>query len=121
MNLHQIASGAIGNVNPFINAVVRVYAGETETPSGRVEPTYTDVSVGGQLQPLSWRDLQHLDGLNITGVEKKFYVNGNFSAVNRPGRSGGDLLIIGEQVWMIPTVIELWPDWCSLALRLQEG
>lgn len=119
MNLHQIASGLIGQVNPFINATIKVYSGETEDGAGKAITTYVDTAVNGQLQPLAWKDLQQLDGLNITGVEKKFYVNGNFSAISRPGRTGGDLLVIGSQVWMIRTVLELWPDWCSLGLTLQ--
>lgn len=119
MNLHQMASGLIGQVNPFIDATIKVYSGEVEDEAGKTITTYVDTAVNGQLQPLAWKDLQQLDGLNITGVEKKFYVNGNFSAISRPGRTGGDLLVIGSQVWMIRTVLELWPDWCSLGLTLQ--
>ncbi|CNI67460.1 Uncharacterised protein [Yersinia massiliensis] len=119
MNLHQIASGLIGQVNPFIDGTIKVYSGENEDAAGKVSPNYVEKQVTGQLQPLAWKDLKHLDGMNITGVEKKFYVNGNFSAISRPGISGGDLLVIGSQVWMIRTVLELWPDWCSLGLTLQ--
>ncbi|WP_313690071.1 hypothetical protein [Pantoea sp.] len=119
MNLHQIVSGAISSVNPFIDAQINVFAGETENASGVVTPSYEVVDVTGQLQPVAWKDLQQLDGMNITGVNKKFYVNGNYSAISRITGSGGDFIIIDGKKWMIPCVLELWPDWCALALREQ--
>lgn len=119
MNLHQIASGLIGTVNPFINVTLKIFLRETEDAYGKVTPEYDESILSAQLQPLSWKDLQHLDGMNITGVQKKLYINGNFSAVNRITGSGGDFVLIGEEKWMIPTVLELWPDWCCLALRRQ--
>jgi len=119
MNLHQIVSGVIGQVNPFIDATVKVFAGEVEDEAGNVTPSYEPTAVNGQLQPLGWTDLKQLDGMNITGAQKKFYVNGFFSAVSRITDNGGDLLIIGDEVWMIKTVLEDWPDWCSLAIQRQ--
>ncbi|CAH0298507.1 hypothetical protein SRABI106_03707 [Rahnella aquatilis] len=119
MNLHQMASGLIGQVNPFIDANVKVFLGEAEDAAGKLTASYDDTPVTGQLQPLEWQDLKQLDGLNITGAQKKFYVNGFFSAVSRITQNGGDLIIIGSEVWMIKTVLEDWPDWSSLALQRQ--
>lgn len=119
MNLHQIVSGAIGTVNPFIDVTVRLYTGSTTDRFGKPVQSYNDEQISGQLQPLSWKDLQQLDGLNITGVQKKFYVNGFFSATSRITQNGGDLLIIDDRTWLIKTVLEWWPDWCSIAIQEQ--
>lgn len=119
MNLHQMVSGAIGTVNPFIDATVKVCADTTTDRFGHPIPSYDELPVKGQLQPVSWKDLQQLDGLNITGVQKKFYVNGFYSATSRITQSGGDLLIIDGKTWLIKSVLEWWPDWCSLAIQEQ--
>ncbi|HCR2010177.1 TPA: hypothetical protein ONC52_001999 [Enterobacter asburiae] len=119
MNLHQIVSGAIGTVNPFINATIKLFSGESTDRFGHPVPSYTEEQVTGQLQPLGWKDLQQLDGLNITGVQKKFYVNGFYSATSRITQNGGDLLIIDGRTWLIKTVLEWWPDWCSVAIQEQ--
>ncbi len=119
MNLHQIVSGAISTVNPFIDVTMRLYSGSTTDRFGKPVLSYTDEAISGQLQPLSWKDLQQLDGMNITGVQKKFYVNGFFSATSRITQNGGDLLIIDDRTWLIKTVLEWWPDWCSIAIQEQ--
>lgn len=119
MNLHNIVSGAIGTINPFIDAQIKLFSSESTDRFGKPIPSYELTTLSGQLQPLSWKDLQQLDGLNITGVQKKFYVNGFYSATSRITQNGGDLLIIDGRTWLIKTVLEWWPDWCSLALQEQ--
>lgn len=119
MNLHSIVSGAISTVNPFISVTMKLFTGEVTDRFGHPQQSYDDQMVTGQLQPLSWKDLQQLDGLNITGVQKKFYVNGFYSATSRITQNGGDLMIIEGRTWLIKTVLEQWPDWCSVALQEQ--
>lgn len=120
MNLHSIASAAIGSVNPFINATVRRYAGET-IGHGRVPiPSYhPDEIIPIQLQPLSRGDLEHVDNLNIQGLFKSIHVNGNYYSVNREMQLGGDLFIIDGKTWLVIEPLELWPDWCRLLVCLQ--
>lgn len=121
MNLHGIVSGAIGTVNPFVPAQVKVSTGSVTLPSGKREPSYdvTDVSV--QLQALGYKDLVQVDGLNLQGVVKAAYVNGNFNGVNRPKQQGGDLLIVNGETWLIVQPLEEWPDWCKFVVNLQRS
>lgn len=119
MNLLGIVSGAIGTVNPFIDGVMKVSTGYTTLPSGKREPTFSQTNVSVQLQALGYKDLQQIDGLNIQGVVKAAYVNGNFNGVNRPAQKGGDLLIIGADTWLIVQPLEEWPDWCKFVVSLQ--
>lgn len=121
MNLHNIVRGAIGVVNPHIPGQMVVSSGAyTTLPSGRREPVYgAPVDVSIQLQPLSYTDLQHIDGLNMQGIMKKAYVNGNFEGVNRPKGKGGDKLILPGEVWLITQPLEEWPDWSSFVVTLQ--
>ena len=119
MNLHGIASGAISTVNPFVPGTIKVSTGYTTSASGTRTPTYSETSVSVQLQALGYKDLQQIDGLNLQGVVKAAYVNGNFNGVNRPKQQGGDLLIIGTDTWLIVQPLEEWPDWCKFVINLQ--
>jgi hypothetical protein len=119
MNLHGIVSGAIGTVNPFTDGIMKVSTGYTTLLSGKREPTFSQTNVSVQLQALGYKDLQQIDGLNLQGVLKAAYVNGNFNGVNRPKQQGGDLLIIGADTWLIVQPLEEWPDWCKFVVNLQ--
>ncbi|HDL6962224.1 TPA: hypothetical protein PXM28_001466 [Yersinia enterocolitica] len=120
MNLHQIASGLIGQVNPFIDAIIRISDG-FENGAGRKQvPKYlSDQTISIQFQPLTKGDLQHVDGLNIQGLFKSIHVNGNFYSVNREMQKGGDLFIVDGKTWLVIEPLELWPDWSRLLVCLQ--
>lgn len=120
MNLHGIVSGAIGAVNPFVPAQIKISTGNTTLPSGKREPSYSVTDVSVQLQALSYTDLMHIDRMNIQGVVKAAYVNGNFNGVNRPKQQGGDLLVVNGEEWLIVKPLEEWPDWCKFVVNLQR-
>ncbi len=120
MNLHGIVSGAIGAVNPFVPAVIKISTGYSTDAAGRRTPSYTQIDVSVQLQALGYKDLMHIDGLNLQGVVKAAYVNGNFNGVNRPKQQGGDLLIVNGEEWLIVQPLEEWPDWCKFVVNLQR-
>lgn len=120
MNLHGIVRRAITVVNPDVPGVMMVSLGTYMTDAaGHRVPAYAEQSVTVQLQPLAYTDLMKLDGLNLQGIKKKAYVNGNFEGVNRPKQKGGDKLIVNGETWLITQPLEEWPDWCSFAVTLQ--
>lgn len=120
MNLHGVVRGAINIVNPDVLGVMQVSLGTyTTDAAGHRVPAYAEQSVTVQLQPLAYTDLMKLDGLNLQGIKKKAYVNGNFEGVNRPKQKGGDKLIVNGETWLITQPLEEWPDWCSFAVTLQ--
>ncbi|CAK8737719.1 hypothetical protein SODG_005950 [Sodalis praecaptivus] len=121
MNLHKLASRAIGRVNPLIEARVRRASGWTASPGARQKPQYQpDQRVSIQFQPLSSDDLQHVDGLNLQGIVKSIYVDGNFYGAVRREQIGGDLFLVNGETWLVEQAIELWPDWCRLLVRRQD-
>jgi hypothetical protein len=77
-----------------------------------------------QIQPMSWRDLQQVEGLNLNGTRRKFYLRGVTDGVNRIKSKGGDLIIVASGVnigtWLIAQVLEQFPDWCSVAATEQN-
>ncbi len=120
MNLRQIANNAITSINPNISAVLKKYAGETIGTGRKPVPSYLpDQNVTIQLQPISRGDMQHVDGLNIQGLAKVIYVNGNYFSVQREMEQGGDIFVINGEQWLVVEPVELWSDWCRLIAVLQ--
>ncbi|EFM4663029.1 TPA: hypothetical protein RXJ23_001248 [Escherichia coli] len=120
MNLRQMANNAITSINPNIPAILKKYAGETIGSGRKPIPSYLpDQHVTIQLQPISRGDMQHVDGLNIQGLAKVIYVNGNYFSVQRELEQGGDIFVINGEQWLVVEPIELWPDWCRLIAVLQ--
>jgi hypothetical protein len=130
VNLHALAVGIISAVNPQIPCTARVATGSTTSPDGTRVPTYIDIpNVPVQVQPLSYGDIQLLDGLQINGERRGMFLTGRFDSLNRGAQTGGDLITFpdGEvfpygTVWKIAYVFEQWPDWCHVAAtRLLPG
>lgn len=121
MNLRGIANRATRTINPNVEGVFKVNTGFTTQPGGGRVPSYTDVPVTVQLQELSSTDLRQIDAVNIQGILRSAYLNGNFNGVNRPEQKGGDILMIGTEKWLVVKVPELWPDWCRVIVNLQRS
>jgi hypothetical protein len=119
MNLHNIVSGAIGSVNPFIPVVIKHSTGYTTSADGPQIPSYTVINTQAQIQALSGSDIMRLNNLNVQGVTCKAYLNGNTEGLFRVLGKGGDLISFGGQTYLVTQVMERWPDWCSLALTMQ--
>jgi hypothetical protein len=125
MNLHQIVSGAVGSVNPMLQAFVRVSTGATIAADGKRTPTYARaVFVPAQIQPLSTGDIRQLDSLNIQGVEKAIYLNGHVDGLVREQNKGGDLIVLqngtNAGAYLVSVVLEAWPDWTKCGVVMQS-
>lgn len=121
MNLRGIANRATSTINPNVPGVFQVNTGFTTLPGGKRVPSYNSVDVIVQLQELSSTDLRQVDSVNIQGIVRSAYLNGNFNGVNRPEQKGGDILMIGEEKWLVVKVPEIWPDWCRVIINLQRS
>ena len=126
MNLQNIAVGYISAVNPQLSLSVKLSTGYTENSEGAQIPSYASpVSFPGQVQPLSQQDLRQLDALNIQGSQMAIYVNGALNGVVRSEVIGGDLIIISSGpsagTYLVTANLEKWPDWCKVAVTLQNG
>ncbi|WP_048996424.1 hypothetical protein [Burkholderia multivorans] len=121
MNLHGIVSGAISTVNPPILATFKSSNGTyTTNPDGTRIPAY-DITenVPIQVQALTAAEIRHMDNLNLQGVLRAVYLNGQANGIVRKYGKGGDLLIFNGQTWLATTVLESWPDWTKIAVTLQ--
>lgn len=132
MNLHNEAAGLISSVNPYSPGELKISNGYTVGDDGSQIPSYKSIQVYPmQVQPLGYRDLMQIDGLNLQGVRRKIYINGRVNGLVRIERKGGDIIrflpgppVSGwpyGTVWLIVMVLEQWPDWTSVAATLQNG
>ena len=119
MNLHGIASSAIGTINPQRAVTVLISTGYTTAADGSQVPSYNSVQATGQIQDLSGKDISRLNGLNIQGVMQKAYLTGDYEGVFRVLGKGGDLLKFGNQTYLVTAVLERWPDWVCVGLTMQ--
>lgn len=89
------------------------------------EDMTTTLTVVGQVQPLSYSDIQHMDALNIQGTRRAIYMNGAVDGLVRVNNKGGDLITISSGVnagvWLVAMISEAWPDWCKAIVTLQDG
>lgn len=121
MNLRGIANGLTSRINPNVSGVFQVNTGFTTLPGGKRVPSYNNVDVSVQFQELSSTDLKQIDAVNIQGILRSAYLNGNFNGVNRPEQKGGDILQVGSDKWLVVKVPELWPEWCRVIVNLQRS
>lgn len=127
MNLHGIVAPAIGIVNPFVSATVKRSAGYTILPDGNRVPAYTEFPARVQVQALTYTDITRLDSQNIQGVRRAIYLNGAVMGIVRVDERGGDLIVFPAgtlpegNIWLAAHVLEAWPDWCKVAITLQNG
>lgn len=85
----------------------------------------TSTLILAQVQPLSNRDLQQIEGLNLGGDKKAVYVNGNVDGVVRVWLKGGDLVDLPDgSVWLVNQSLEsfdLTAGWTKFLITLQDG
>lgn len=131
MNLQAMTAGVVGLNNPSVPFQWRQSTGYGTDATGKQVPTYAAaVTLSGQFQALSGGDIKRLDSLNIQGVERALYAQGNIQGVNRDTKQGGDLINVGagptvtadlaNTYWKVAVVLETWgTGWCKLGLVRQ--
>ena len=120
MDLRGIANGVSSTVNPNKTVTVRRSTGYTIGAGRKQVPGYADPVTGpAQIQALDANDIKQLDGLNIQGTARAIYLRGVLAGVVRPDGTGGDLVEIGAETWLVVKVLEGWPTWTKAAIVLQ--
>lgn len=121
MNLHGIVSGVIGAINPPIEVTIRQsIGGYTTAPDGSRTPNANDIAAEVQLQALTGKEIQQLEGLNLQGEMRAAYLAGDWEGVVRADQKGGDLFLFNNQTWLAVQILETWPDWSKVALCRQS-
>lgn len=123
MDLLGLSTPAIGVINPRVSLQIQFSTGNTQTDDGTQVPAYAPaVTMLGEVQPLTGRDLKQLEGLNIQGSMRAIYIEGPLFGILRVDNKGGDLITDpAGKVWLVTQVLERWPDWTKVSVTLQNG
>ena len=123
MNLRAIVNSVTRAINPNQPVTVQVSTGRVTNADGSLTPEYAaPITLTGQVQELTVEDIRQLDWLNIQGAERTIYLNGTYEAIVRVSQAGGDLITLQDgSVWLTTRVLEQWPNWCRVAVTLQDG
>ena len=123
LNLHHLVRGPIQQVNRDSPGTIYVSTGHT-MEWGISTPTFQTVEAQLQVQSASHESLYYLNGLTESKAISIVYAYGNFSTINRPAGTGGDLVFVHGKWWAIQNVLEGWddvssPEWCSFSITQQ--
>ncbi|MGE8129011.1 hypothetical protein ACQKQD_18720 [Methylobacterium sp. NPDC080182] len=132
LNLRNIANSAIQGLNPNVTATIRRAGTYTTDASGKRTPTFTEITVPVQIQPITTGDMQKLDNLNIQGVHRAIYVSAEVEAMIRVDKKGGDQIVFPQGVmpedndnttrWIVSAVLEVYQSgWRKVAITLQNS
>jgi hypothetical protein len=112
MDLHSIVAPVVAAINPLVSGQWLQSTGFDTNASGKRAPGYAaPVPVNIQVQALSWKDLQQINGLNIQGVRLAMYIDANVTGVNRVNGTGGDLITLPDgTIWLVAIVLENWNE-----------
>ena len=118
MNLHGIVQGSVAAINPQTLVTIQTSTGYTSGAGGVRTPTFVTTTGYMDVQDLSTKDLQHIQGLNLSGMSKKVWANGSLNSVLRAAQTGGDLLTFGGYTWKVTHVVEQWDTWCAVIVTM---
>lgn len=123
LNLHHVVRGPIRQVNEDAPGTIYVSTGKVMA-GGIATPTFLAIEARLQIQSASHESLHYLNGLQSSKAISIVYAYGNFSTVNRPAGTGGDLVNVQGKWWAIQNVLEGWddvsnPEWCSFSITQQ--
>lgn len=124
MNLHGIAGPYIAAVNRVVDAQWQRSTGYTTGADGKRTPAYAPAKlIKVQMQPLAYKDLIQIDGLNINGEKRVMYANHRIEGVLRSDGQGGDLITLeNSSVWLVIHLLENFhytSGWCKIAVVRQ--
>lgn len=122
MDLRGIANGIASSVNNNMQVNILRSTGYVNGNGGKQIPQYANpVSQFAQLQPLNSDQLRQMDGLNVQGIMQTISLRGQVTAANRPKGTGGDIIKINGEDWLVVRVLESWPMWTKAIIKLQGG
>lgn len=109
-------SGAVGGIGTYSLSNQQLIASEAMT---------TSLILPGQVQPMGYKDLAQVEGLNLNGRKAALYMNGQINGVVRVQLKGGDLITYPDgSVWLVVQALEDFSPtsgWNKVALVEQNG
>lgn len=122
MNVRGLANRLTQAVNPNVSASIEICTGYSTDAAYHRAPTYAaPVTAQVQMQALTKKELEHLDALNISNAHASLYADMQLTPVDRVKQTGGDLITIAGDKWLVVALLEGWTGsgWCKVAVSRQ--
>ena len=122
MNLHAIAAPMLGVINEPILGRLYASIGYTTADDGTQVPnSKPPCDIVMDVQALSASEIQHMDSLNIQGIVKGVWANGELRGTDRTVGYGGDVITFSCATWLVVHVIEAWNgEWSHVVVQKQK-
>lgn len=93
LNIHKMLSPALNCITPLHDITIKSFTGQTKDAECNWIPSYTDIAAQARIQLENTQKLQHIQGLDLTKIYKRFYIEINqLTGLNRNISSGGDYI-----------------------------
>lgn len=93
LNIHKLIGTSLQSITPLHDIIIKMYSGKTKDADCNWIASYDDVSAQARIQLENTQKLQHIQGLDLTKIYKRFYLNANvLTGLNRNINSGGDYI-----------------------------
>lgn len=120
MNLHNIVAPVINRVSPVQTIKIKKFQDWDVDETGASIIMYETIDAKAQVQPVA--DNQTNEGdVHRNEITRVFYLEGDWSSLNRTTQSGGDYIEYDDKVWYIFKVDEAWKQngWTKVTAILQ--
>ena len=108
MNLHSLVRGVITRLNEDQEVVVFINKGYEHFAGGITKPVWRKIHTTAQVQPVSSNEIKFIDNYVESSTYRTFYLNGNFSGLNRRTGTGGDKILWNGYYWFVASNPEPW-------------
>ena len=82
-------------------------------------PEYYEWDEKVRVAALSMKELEHMYDQNVQGILQKVFLNGFWEGVDRKRSTGGDLITIDGDTWVIVEVLASYPSWSAVCVQKQ--
>src|ERR1700679_1553742 len=105
MNFHRIVNAGVRMINRNVLVTIRRSAGSQQNPDLSRTPQFYEIRRLAQIQPMSQEDIQMTQGLNISGLHRHIWINGQVDGLERGAQKGGDFVLTPDgKTWKITYV-----------------
>lgn len=92
LNLNSIVASVLNPVNPLQNITINVFASQGNI-KGYTATTFNEYPAIARIQLENKQNLEHIDGLNLTKIYKRFYISNEYlTGLNRALSTAGDYI-----------------------------
>lgn len=105
LNIHKLVGTSLQAITPLHDITIYSFTGQTKDAECNWVPSYTDIAAQARIQLENTQKLQHIQGLDLTKIYKRFYIEINqLTGLNRNISSGGDYIQHGTLFYKIVEV-----------------